>query len=86
MIEDFKNFPEMNPNIFEKKIISLNLQHDIFSYLYKKNEYDYRNICSKFISTGPDGIQQIDVSVVNAFVIAVPWMININYTNMTIDR
>jgi len=24
--------------------------------------------------------------VVNAFVIAVPWMVNINYTNMTIDR
>ena len=56
MIEDFKNLPEMNSNFFERKIISLNLQNDIFSYLYNKNENDYRNICTKFISTGADGI------------------------------
>jgi hypothetical protein len=86
MIEDFKNLPSMNINIFERKIIGLNLQNDIFSYLYGKNENNYRSICAKFINTNEDGIQQIDVSVVNAFVIAVPWMINYNFTNMVIDR
>lgn len=76
----------MNSTFFERKIIILNLQNDIFSYLYNKNENDYRNICSKFINTNEDGIQQIDISVVNAFVIAVPWMINVNFTNLVIDR
>ncbi len=63
-----------------------NWKNDIFSYLYGKNENNYRSICAKFINTNEDGIQQIDVSVVNAFVIAVPWMINYNFTNMVIDR
>ena len=63
MIEDFKNLPSMNINIFERKIIGLNLQvnyiinqNDIFSYLYGKNENNYRSICAKFINTNEDGI------------------------------
>jgi hypothetical protein len=38
------------------------------------------------LKTNEDGFEQIDVSVVNAFVIGVPWMINVNFANSVIDR
>lgn len=38
------------------------------------------------MKTNEDGFEQIDVSVVNAFVIGVPWMINVNFANSVIDR
>ena len=69
--------------LFEKKVIDLNLHNDINNYLNGKSEVDYRNICNKLVTSHDN---TINIPIVSAFVIAVPWMIYAKYTNNMIDN
>ncbi len=42
------------------------------SYLATKSETEFRALCHKFETTGPDNELTIDVPIVNAFILALP--------------
>lgn len=76
----------MHCALFERKVVEINLHTDINNYLNGKSEADYRNICRKLIYTDSEGNCTINVSIVNALVPAIPWMIYMKYTNQVIDN
>jgi hypothetical protein len=74
----------MHCSLFERKVVDILLHTDINNYLETKSEINYRSICSKLVNY--DGVCTINIPVENAFVIAIPSMIYMKYTNNRSDN
>jgi CCR4-NOT transcription complex subunit 1 len=72
-IEELKQFPIIYTSCFESKFFELNLHNDFNNYLQYKNEVTFRQIWSKFFFNSSSTV--INVSVVNSFIVIIPWMI-----------
>eukprot|EP01015_Nassula_variabilis_P035174 TRINITY_DN8797_c0_g1_i2.p1 TRINITY_DN8797_c0_g1~~TRINITY_DN8797_c0_g1_i2.p1 ORF type:complete len:238 (-),score=65.09 TRINITY_DN8797_c0_g1_i2:22-735(-) len=81
-INEFKNMPNIISNS-EERLMAKNIYSHLMGYIATKSEAEFRALCHKFETTGPDNEPTIDVPIVNAFILALPIIVFREFVSAT---